>query len=836
MATPSNDNPNPPAGPAASPDGAMLSAYAQHVNEADRLFSALVERHGGMVYQTCLRIVGDPATAEDASQATFLVLAKKARQVRGDVGAFLHGVAVNVARRALDADRLRKLREREAAQHREARTASQAAGSDGLSAAEAAQAWAELEPYLDESIEKLPARQREAVVMHYLEGRTQEDVALRMGLSRGTVAKHVQLGLEKLRQRMAHRSGSIGSVALLTGRLGQFSSESGCPTFLAQHSQALAAAGYSSGAAGLAPQVVQMGQGAIQMMMWAKVKAVATVAAACIVMTLSIAAAVEMTPGDDQPKPPVVAPGEKPAEKPAPLPADAPGENPGFQKIQVGGLIFEPQVEEPVWLVPGKPHLAQVHPSFKVTNTTKADIYFNRLGFLFELLDAAGQTLATKRSVEVAHEGPEVVEITDYVVLKAGATQTIDWETATPASFPELGPLFVQQVLGPDDGPKQQTGETHIRFFPVAVGGPYKLQVKYAWKNANPEVFRQGTAGTFHIAAWTGEMKAAPIPLEIQRGYRFEMTRSAKPDPVTALTGSDGCLVIRSAERLRELEAEWATQKLDESLQWLGPVDFSKDVIVCGYRAGNSVDRFSLRSVVLNAKKTQVVLYSQFNPPVHTRPVWECIAVVVPKTEAVEFRCEILDNRKLENGSDLQTRLQTMQRLVDGAGGDVVDGLQGQLDVKNHTIQPGDDIVLTFELRDTYPKQSDSIYVWDNKYSNGYRNDAYLVTKPDGTTVLLRRPEQPGWDKNIPTAIEIKPKSPWTLGGVANDPIKKSLRGLGLDTTTPGTYTIVGLYMESGGDSGPRAMGGANAESVPIWGGNIATPAVTVTVAAAKQP
>lgn len=148
-------NPSP-----ARPDSELLNAYTRGVQEADAAFGQLVARYGGMVYRTCLRIVGDVAAAEDAAQATFLVLARKAGSVRGHVGGFLHGVACFTARQALDAERLRKRREAEALQlHRQQRP-EEAAPSP---------LWAEVRPHLDQDIERLPAQQRRALVLHYLE-------------------------------------------------------------------------------------------------------------------------------------------------------------------------------------------------------------------------------------------------------------------------------------------------------------------------------------------------------------------------------------------------------------------------------------------------------------------------------------------------------------------------------------------------------------------------------------------------------------------------------------------------------------------------------------------
>src|SRR5437870_2606387 len=94
-------------------DGDLLAAYAARRDEA--AFAALVRRHGPMVLGVCRRILRNDADAEDAFQATFLVLARKAGTLRTPtrVGSWLHGVAHNTALKARALNRLRRGKERE---------------------------------------------------------------------------------------------------------------------------------------------------------------------------------------------------------------------------------------------------------------------------------------------------------------------------------------------------------------------------------------------------------------------------------------------------------------------------------------------------------------------------------------------------------------------------------------------------------------------------------------------------------------------------------------------------------------------------------------------------
>src|SRR5262249_6896313 len=142
------------------PDGALLRRYLASGDEG--AFATLVERHGGMVLGVCRGVLRDESWAEDAFQAVFLVLVRKARAIRVDdsLGGWLHGVAYRVARR-LNADRLKR-----AARERH-----------GLTVFDAEDHRApEADPrltQLHEEIARLPVAQRRALVLCWLEGRTQ---------------------------------------------------------------------------------------------------------------------------------------------------------------------------------------------------------------------------------------------------------------------------------------------------------------------------------------------------------------------------------------------------------------------------------------------------------------------------------------------------------------------------------------------------------------------------------------------------------------------------------------------------------------------------------------
>ena len=96
-------------------DGQLLDRFVRRRDEtAEAAFAALVDRHGAMVLRVCRQVLGDEHDAQDASQATFLVLARRAGSIgrRESVASWLHGVALRVAARARLAAARRRARER----------------------------------------------------------------------------------------------------------------------------------------------------------------------------------------------------------------------------------------------------------------------------------------------------------------------------------------------------------------------------------------------------------------------------------------------------------------------------------------------------------------------------------------------------------------------------------------------------------------------------------------------------------------------------------------------------------------------------------------------------
>jgi RNA polymerase sigma factor (sigma-70 family) len=191
---------------AALSDSQLLERYAGRRDEA--AFTAMVRRHGPLVLGVCRRVLRDVHAAEDAFQATFLVLARRA----GGVGrpealaAWLHGVAVRVALKA----RVREARRR--------RVESRVAAKAPIEVSAEDPAWQDLRPLLDEAVGELPDKLRVPFVLHYLQGQTVSAVARQLGCPRGTVATHLARARQRLRARLLRRGLTL-STAVLGGLL-----------------------------------------------------------------------------------------------------------------------------------------------------------------------------------------------------------------------------------------------------------------------------------------------------------------------------------------------------------------------------------------------------------------------------------------------------------------------------------------------------------------------------------------------------------------------------------------------------------------------------------------
>ena len=178
-------------------DGELLGRFVERRDE--RALAALVDRHGPMVWGVCRRLLSHH-DAEDAFQATFIVLVRKAGSVkpREMVGNWLHGVArqaalqARAARRRAGEGQVTRMPDVEAPQDR----------------------WADVRPILDEELGRLPDHYRAVIVLCDLEGRTRKEVARQFGCPEGTVASRLSRAREMLAKRLTGRGVALSAGAL----------------------------------------------------------------------------------------------------------------------------------------------------------------------------------------------------------------------------------------------------------------------------------------------------------------------------------------------------------------------------------------------------------------------------------------------------------------------------------------------------------------------------------------------------------------------------------------------------------------------------------------------
>lgn len=185
-------------------DADLLDRY-RSVRDEDA-FEALVVRHGPTVLGVCLRVLRDRHAADDAFQATFLVLARKASAVRPPelIGAWLYGVAYRTALKARCRGFRRAAVER-AATARRTEAIHEVPHRDG-----------DLRPLIDEQIAGLPEKYRLPVILCVVQGASKADAAARLGLNEGTLSSRLARGRDMLRDRLERR-GIAPSVALAVG-------------------------------------------------------------------------------------------------------------------------------------------------------------------------------------------------------------------------------------------------------------------------------------------------------------------------------------------------------------------------------------------------------------------------------------------------------------------------------------------------------------------------------------------------------------------------------------------------------------------------------------------
>jgi RNA polymerase sigma-70 factor (ECF subfamily) len=186
-------------------DGALVRRVAAGGAGAELAFAALLERHGPMVLRVCRGVLRDPHEAQDAFQATFLVLAQRAGGIRDPeaVACWLHGVALRAARALRSAAARRRRHERSAAALRTMEAQADEIDDPALRL------------IVHEEIGRLPARERAVLMLCDLEGQSQREAAGRLACPVGTIKSRLSGARRRLRARLARRGLAPGVCGVL---------------------------------------------------------------------------------------------------------------------------------------------------------------------------------------------------------------------------------------------------------------------------------------------------------------------------------------------------------------------------------------------------------------------------------------------------------------------------------------------------------------------------------------------------------------------------------------------------------------------------------------------
>ena len=287
----------------------------------EAVFEALVLRHGPMVYRVCWRVLQQAEDAEDAFQATFLLLARKLPTVRkrDSLASWLHGVAYRVA---LDA-------KAKAARRRRHETLAASNPQPGPSEEIT---WRELRTVLDSELGRLPEKWRLPLILCYLEGRSQEEAAKQLGWSKSTLLRRLEEARAALGRRLSRRD-FVWSAALSSVLLADCLAPAALAPRLADSTvEAVArlATGNAALTAVVPATVAALIEGVSKTMFIAKLKLVT------VVLALALGAGVLASGwARAQPKPSTPPASPLPAAKPAavePRPAAAQGEPPAAER------------------------------------------------------------------------------------------------------------------------------------------------------------------------------------------------------------------------------------------------------------------------------------------------------------------------------------------------------------------------------------------------------------------------------------------------------------------------------------------------------------------------
>ena len=262
-------------------DSALLRQYAE--NHSDEAFAALVTRHINLVYSVALRQVGNPHAAEEITQAVFIILAKKAAQLRHDkaLSSWLFQATRLTANNFVRGETRRHRREQEAYMQ----SVLNESGDE---------VWPRIAPLLDTAVAGLREKDRRAIVLRFYEGRNLREVGLALGASEDAAEKRVNRALEKLRKFFTKR-GVSSTTAILAGAISANSVQA-APVGLAKMISTVAIAKGSIAAA----STLTLVKGTMKMMTWLKIKFALGVGLVALIASGAATVAISQTSNGDK--------------------------------------------------------------------------------------------------------------------------------------------------------------------------------------------------------------------------------------------------------------------------------------------------------------------------------------------------------------------------------------------------------------------------------------------------------------------------------------------------------------------------------------------------------
>jgi RNA polymerase sigma factor (sigma-70 family) len=243
-----------------------------------------MERHQSLVMSVCQRILREAADAEDAFQATFLVLARKARSLnwQDSIAGWLHQTARRTAMKLRSMKARRQKIEQQAARERSEITHAE-------KSTEAAVTVHELAEILDEELDRLPALFREVILLTQVEGLSRDETAQRLGISEAAVKDRLERGRGQLRSRLVRRgitvSGTMLAAWLLPG-----TAQAASTTLVTTTVSVASVFALGVTTSGAAPAAITLAQGVLKMMGLEKLKFVA----ACVLSLITAGGVAEL--------------------------------------------------------------------------------------------------------------------------------------------------------------------------------------------------------------------------------------------------------------------------------------------------------------------------------------------------------------------------------------------------------------------------------------------------------------------------------------------------------------------------------------------------------------